>query len=199
MDRARYYAALLLLMTAPGGILYWFSIHPFISFWRKVGPAATLAIHFALIGLLACVMVWLRVVLLTVEFGTHAWLIAPAAALFVCSLALRIQISGHLTGRILMGVPEIAPDSSPAPLLMEGPFARVRNPRYLQIILAILACALFSDYLAAYVVLAASMIMLRTVIWMEEKELRIRFGKAYDEYCARVPRLFPKLWVEAPR
>lgn len=37
----------------PGSFLFWFSIHPFIQFWRKVGPWLTLAIHYALMLILA--------------------------------------------------------------------------------------------------------------------------------------------------
>jgi protein-S-isoprenylcysteine O-methyltransferase Ste14 len=196
IDHARYYAALLLLMTAPGGMLYWFSIHPFIAFWRRIGPPATIAIHFVFMAVLASLAVLLRGPLLAVQFGTQAWLIVLAVPVFALSIVLRIQVSRHLTSRILSGIAELAPDRNPAPLLTKGPFARVRNPRYLQIMLAILAFALFSDYLAGYVVFAASIVILRIVIRMEEKELRARFGKAYDDYCTRVPRLVPKLHPE---
>jgi len=199
MDHARYYVALMLPMTLPGGILYWFSIHPFISFWRKLGVPVTLALHAIFLALLASLAFALRKPLLSIQFGTQAWLIVPAALLFGLSIALRIGISRHLTGRILVGIPEMSPDQSPAPLLTKGPFARVRNPRYLQILVVVLACALFSNYLASYIVFAASVIGLRVVIWMEEKELHKRYGKDYEEYCARVPRLLPRLHAEASR
>ena len=199
MDQTRYYAALLLLMTAPAGTMYWLSIHPFVRFWRKVGPAPTLIIHFCFMVVLACLVILVRRPLLAVQFGAQPWLMAPAALLLALSMLLRIQVSRHLTSRILTGIAELSPDRNPAPLLTAGPFARVRNPRYLQILLAILGCALFSNYLAGYVVFIACIAILRTVIWMEETELRARFGKAFDEYCARVPRLIPKLRVEEPR
>ena len=194
MDQARYYTALLLLMTAPGGMMYWFSIHPFIGFWRKIGPPGTLAIHLFFLTVLAGLVVLVRKPLLVVQFGSEPWLMVPAVLLFALSIVLRIQVSRHLTRKILMGIPELAPDRNPSPLLTKGPFARVRNPRYLQVILAILAGALFSNYLASYAVFVAGIVILRTVIWMEEKELRARFGKSYDEYCARVPRLLPRLY-----
>ena len=37
MDTIRYYAALPLLITIPGGLLYWCSIHPFIRFGGESG------------------------------------------------------------------------------------------------------------------------------------------------------------------
>ena len=45
MDRVRYVAALLELIAMPGALLYWFSIHPFVRFWRGVGARVTLALH----------------------------------------------------------------------------------------------------------------------------------------------------------
>ena len=38
---------------------------------------------------------------------------------------------------------------------------------------------------------ACSVILVWLVIRLEEKELRARFGAAFDEHCARVPRLLP--------
>ena len=198
MDEVRYYAALLLLMTAPGGTLYWVSIHPFIRLWRKIGPAGTLTVHFSFMAVLACLVVLIRHPLLSVQFETQPVLVAASALLMAVSVVLRVRISKHLTKKILMGIPEIAPERN-SPLLTQGPFARVRNPRYLQVLMAMLAWALFANYLAGYVVFAASIVILRTVIWMEEKELRARYGAAYDDYCARVPRIIPKLHREESR
>jgi len=59
------------------------------------------------------------------------------------------------------------------------------------VLVLILGFALFSNYLASYVVFAASVILVWLVIRLEEQELRARFGPAFDEYCARVPRLIP--------
>lgn len=150
-------------------------------------------------GVLAWLVLVVRKPLLSVQFGTQPWLMPAAMLVFALSVALRIRISRHLTKRILMGIPELAPERNPTPLLTEGPFARVRNPRYLQVLLAIPAWALFSNYLASYATFAASIVILRIVVWMEEKELRARFGKVYDEYCARVPRILPRLDPEEPR
>jgi len=111
--------------------------------------------------------------------------------LIALSVIMRAQVSKQLTKRILTGMPELAPDKYQTPLLTEGPYARVRNPRYLQVLVLILGFALFSNYLASYVVFAVSVILVWLVIRLEEKELRARFGPAFDQYCARVPRLIP--------
>jgi hypothetical protein len=36
IDKARYYLALVMLAAIPPAILFWFSIHPFIRFWRRI-------------------------------------------------------------------------------------------------------------------------------------------------------------------
>ena len=35
METLRYGLALLLLSLLPGALLVWFSIHPFVRFWRR--------------------------------------------------------------------------------------------------------------------------------------------------------------------
>lgn len=192
MDQARYYLALYLLMFSPGALLYWFSIHPFIRFWRRVGVPATLVIHYGLVLAVAGILFAFRKPLLSVDYGTQPVTIALAVPLFVFSIMQRVKISRQLKQRILQGIPELAPDKHPTPLLTEGAYARVRNPRYLQLMLAFLALALFTNYLASYVVVVGSVILIWVIIWMEEKELRDRYGRAFDEYCARVPRLIPR-------
>ena len=115
----------------------------------------------------------------------------PGVLLIALSVVMRRHIAHHLTKKILMGMPELAPEKFPASLLTEGPYARVRNPRYLQVLVLILGLALFTNYLASYAVLAVSVILVWVVIRLEEQELRARFGPVFDDYCARVPRLLP--------
>jgi protein-S-isoprenylcysteine O-methyltransferase Ste14 len=127
-----------------------------------------------------------------VEFGSHPLLMVPAALLIVLSAILRALVSRHLTKWILLGLPELAPEQFHTPLLTDGVYARVRNPRYLQVLVGVAGVALLSNYLAGYVLFFVTLILLRVIIWMEEKELRNRFGKSFDEYCALVPRLVPR-------
>ena len=60
MDRVRYVAALLVLISMPGALLYWFSIHPFVRFWRGVGARVTLALHMGMIVVVGFGMYLLR-------------------------------------------------------------------------------------------------------------------------------------------
>lgn len=56
MADVRYGMTLALPMALPAHLLYWFSIHGFIRFSRRSGPAVTLSFHWAVIVLLAYVI-----------------------------------------------------------------------------------------------------------------------------------------------
>ena len=105
-----------------------------------------------------------------------AWLVSVVAAL-----------------SILVGLPELSSRPEASVLLDEGIYGRIRHPRYVDVVLGVLAFALFTNYLAVYVmwVLALPVIWLLTVI--EERELLGRFGERYADYRLRVPRFIPRL------
>ena len=192
LDAVRYYVALLFVALFPGAILYWFSIHPFIRFWRRLGMPRTYWIHGTAIFLLATAIFLSRGRLLRVQFGTNPILIGVAVPLFAASAALRPAISRQLTQRILTGRPEIDPRAYENHLLTEGIYAHIRHPRYAQLLLAAMAFALFTNYLASYGVFLLYLICLVPLVRLEERELLDRFGKPYEDYSARIPRFIPK-------
>ena len=49
IETGRYWMSLLLWLTLPPAILYWFLIHPFAAFWRRLGTVWT----FVVMGLVA--------------------------------------------------------------------------------------------------------------------------------------------------
>ena len=55
-----------------------------------------------------------------------------------------------------------------------------------------MAVALFTNYLAIYVLALAIIPALYLVVVLEEKELRDRFGLEYAAYSERVPRFIPR-------
>jgi len=194
VDTARYYVALLMLSFTPGVFLFWFSIHPFVGFWRRVGAVPTLVIHYALLVLLAALVFQIRAPLLCVEFGTQPVLVGLGATLLAMAGLLRARIAKRLGGaRVLTGLPELAPQTYPSRLATEGLYSRVRHPRYLQLLLALVGYALFANYLATYVVTLLACVWVRLVVPVEERELRERFGEEYARYCERVPRFIPTI------
>lgn len=76
-----------------------------------------------------------------------------------------------------------------------GPYAHTRNPLYLGNFLITLGlCLVAHDPLLLAVVAAAFGLQYRAIIAAEERFLGRRFGAVYDEFRARVPRFWPRLW-----
>ncbi len=198
MDSFRYYVALITIASTPGICLYWFSIHPFVNFWRQVGPRLTVAIHMGLIVLLAVGVFLLREPILKVEYGTNPILVGTATVLFAVTMILRIHIYRVFNNHLLAGLPELAPEAYQSHLVTKGIYARIRHPRYVQMVLFALMAALLANYLAVYVVAAISGPGVYLLVAIEEKELRARFGEEYLRYAERVPRFLPRLQRRIP-
>jgi protein-S-isoprenylcysteine O-methyltransferase Ste14 len=94
----------------------------------------------------------------------------------------------------LEGRGTLAPWDPPTHLVVEGPYAYVRNPMISGVILLLMGEALLLrsiphlEWAGIFFLLNAIYIPL-----VEEPGLRARFGKAYEEYAGGVPRLVPRL------
>lgn len=198
MDSARYIVALVVVMALPPGIILWLIIHPFAQHWRRIGPAWTYGLLAAPVLALMAVAFLARRWLLAIEFGTSYPLIALAAVVLVAGATMSLKRRRHLTYGILAGLPELSERRYPGELLTDGLYAKMRHPRYIEMLLWVLAYALFANYLAPYVIFLLSIPALYLVVVLEEQELHKRFGKAYEDYCRRVPRFLPKRKATAP-
>jgi protein-S-isoprenylcysteine O-methyltransferase Ste14 len=192
MNMFRYYLALVCTLMLPLGLLIWIIVHPFIKFWRRVGLLWT----YVMIAAVACPGVaglfLMRRTLMAVDFGAN-WLLLVLGLLCVAlAVRLRVSLHRHFSNKQLFGLPELAPDRYPQQLVTEGLHARVRHPRYLQFLLTAAGFALMANYLALYLMVAACLPVLWLIVILEEKELRARFGPAYDHYCRQVPRFVPR-------
>lgn len=193
MNEVRYWIALLMLCLIPGSLAWWFSIHPFISFWRRIGTGPTLVLNFVIVALIAAAVATQRGWLLAVDLGNHP---APASiglGLLILTLILRRKVGAELAPSTLIGLPELDPATRPQPLLTAGPYALVRHPRYLQLLLANFGWAFLANYLALYLVSAASVAVIWLLVRLEEAELSRRFGAEWSSYARRVPRFIPKI------
>jgi protein-S-isoprenylcysteine O-methyltransferase Ste14 len=177
-------AVLFLQLPIP---LYWFVVHPLVKFWRRHPKAAYVA------GLLcswppvtAAVAVYRR------ELFRPDW---PPAAAIAAGLALMI-FEGWIFWRVhrdlgtsrLVGRTEL---SGSGEIAHRGIYARIRHPRYAWSFLAIVGACLLAGTRVMWMVAGAWLVLTLTAIALEERELRARFGAAYEEYCRRVPRFFP--------
>lgn len=191
MDTARYIVGVLLVTFVPPGMAWWFIVHPFIDFWRRVGALSTLFIVTAVALAGVAMLMPVRERMLMDDLGTHPLLVVLGVLLMGSAAWLAILRKRHLTIRILAGVPELANED--ATLLEEGVYEMVRHPRYVEVAIGIWAYAIFANYLGAYVIAAATMPILHLIVLMEERELRARFGRRYEEYMERVPRYLPRV------
>ena len=167
--------------------LYWFVVHPNVEFWRRHEKSSYW------VGLM---LSWVPVTLL---------LLAYRAALFrrdwpppwrISAGLFLIFLDGWIFGRVrrdlgaarLVGKTEL---SGGGEIVSTGIYSRIRHPRYLGSFAAILGACLIAGTRALWVVVIAWAALTRIAIAFEERELRARFGKPYDDYCRRVPRFIP--------
>lgn len=189
---ARHLLAVLLVVSIPAAVLYWYLVHPFVGFWRRRGPAVTyLVVGTVCVALIVALLPW-RSALIGNPWP-FSWPLASAGlALYAVAIFLERACRRYLRFSILTGSPELS-SSDPGVLLTEGIYARTRNPRYLAVLVALLAFALILNYPGLYVLFLLSIPALYLVILLEERELAERFGDEYRRYVERVPRLVPRL------
>lgn len=193
MDQVRYVAALLVLLTVPLALIYWFIVHPLIRFWRWLGPARSYSILLPFMLGVLTVIYWLRSTLLGTDLGMN-WLLAiPGLVVIVIGAIVGQQMRKKFSVSKLLGVHEIRDDGRANTLVISGIYARIRHPRYLNILLSLIGVAQVANHVGAYVAVAVFIPGLYAIIALEERELIERFGDQYREYCKTVPRLIPRL------
>ncbi|MBV6271865.1 isoprenylcysteine carboxylmethyltransferase family protein [Alcaligenaceae bacterium CGII-47] len=80
-----------------------------------------------------------------------------------------------------------------ADLVSDGPYSVSRNPLYVFSVLAVFGIGLQTGSLVVGLVLAlAALAIFRWIIGKEEQLLRAAFGPQFDNYCAQVPRFWPR-------
>ncbi len=193
MDTIRYFVALILVVSLPMLFLYWLLIHPFIKFWRSQGVGLTYTLILTLIAIGMIGLFSIRQELLATDFGTSYPLLILGILFLALAGAMRVAIQKRLTIAILLGLPEIAPDRYPRALITDGIYARVRHPRYVQLLIALVGYALIANHLASYIVVALWLPAIHVIVSLEEKELLEHFGESYANYCLRVPRFIPRI------
>ncbi len=92
MNTARYVVALMIVVAMPLAVGYWFLIHPFIAFWRKLGRAPTYTIAFGLWVLSAYGIVQMADTILSIEFGTNYFLWPWRSCFTECRFGSRSRV-----------------------------------------------------------------------------------------------------------
>jgi protein-S-isoprenylcysteine O-methyltransferase Ste14 len=191
VDTARYVVALITIVPVPSAILFWLIVHSNVHFWRRLGPSLSYTLLLVLMVGVAVGVYMLRDPILSVEYGTNNVFVALAAPIYGASVWLSFRIRRHLTFRTFVGVPELSARGDGGRLLTEGVYGRVRHPRYVAVLLGLISTALFSNYLAPYVLIPVGAAGLWLIVRLEERELVERFSNEYETYRERVPMFVP--------
>jgi protein-S-isoprenylcysteine O-methyltransferase Ste14 len=79
-------------------------------------------------------------------------------------------------------------------LIQDGPYSLVRNPMYLGILLiGVGILTILFKWWVTFLFLAVFLGFYLVLIFKEERQLLVLFGRQYEEYCRQVPRIFPRL------
>ncbi len=183
-------AAAVLFLQFPIPI-FWLIMHPLAGFWRR---------HLKAGYLLACVTAWGAVIAFLSVFherlfaSAHApaWAIALGLALIIADGYILFRVERELGGKRLVGHAELTGGGE---LATQGLYARVRHPRYAGMMLSVLGASLIAGSLLLWMAAAVWWLLALAAINLEERELRARFGTAYEAYSKRVPRFLPfRFW-----
>lgn len=177
--------ALALEMPVP---IYWMVLHAPVRFWRRRVRAAYLTAVAVAWGGGDWLLHHFRARLLPWPNGAGPplWAIVAGIALIGADAFLLTRVEFALGGRRLVGQAEL---TGTGELESAGVYARIRHPRYLGMMAAVLGGCLLVNSALLWVVAGAWWLMTMGTIRLEERELRRRFGDAYATYAKRVPAL----------
>lgn len=131
----------------------------------------------------------LALLLLRVGEAPFSWtLVLAGAVLTAAGEGIRLAAVHHI------GVISRTRSDRLGPLITSGPFAIVRNPLYLGNVLLWSGFAVTARLVwAAPMIAALLLIEYQLIVAWEESRLAARYGVAYREYAAAVPRWLPSL------
>ena len=145
---------------------------------------------------IAVLLSWLPVTIAIVAFhvklfrrdSAPAWQVAFGVSLIVLEAWIFWRVKRDLGAARLVGATEL---SGGGEIAYTGIYARIRHPRYLGSFIALVGACVLAGTATLWIVAAVWALLMRTAIALEERELRRRFGMAYEAYSQRVPRFVP--------
>jgi len=193
VDTFRYIVGALLVIGLPPGVAWWFLLHPFVAFWRRLGVRLTMVVLGLFLVVSISGLALIRDFLLGADLGLSWPVFAVGIMLLGLAAWIGLKRRKHLTLRILAGVPEVqAGPERQGRLLEQGPYAVIRHPRYVEVVLAMFGYAAIANHTGPWIMAIAMVPLLHLVVLLEERELVERFGEAYRDYARRVPRYIPR-------
>lgn len=186
MSILNWIAAVVFILQLPNP-LFWLVVHPSIRFWRQHIRAGYVTALVTAWGTIAVFLVTLHHQLFRHDRpATEA--IVTSFALIIVDLWLFSRVHHDLGVSRLIGKPELTAGGE---LANAGIYAHLRHPRYTGMIASVLGACLLAATRWMWYAAGLWLLLVMTVIALEERELRARFGDVYFEYCRRVPRFVP--------
>lgn len=112
-----------------------------------------------------------------------------AAVVFLVALGLSLAVWAVLNFRSAATTVNPVAIENTTSLVVSGPYKWTRNPMYVGMAVVVAAFGLWLGHWSGMVAVAAFVAFItRFQIIPEERMMREKFGPAFDDYCARVPR-----------
>jgi protein-S-isoprenylcysteine O-methyltransferase Ste14 len=171
--------------------VYWLLIHPAVNTWRRIGYRS---FWIALpVWILIGAPLWLMEgSLFAHRLPRNAATYSLGAALLAWNLWISHRVHQEFSFKKLAGLPELNPEHPLRGVVGTGIYARVRHPRYANIILGFMAFGLLTGSWGIFLLAIVSFLMYLIVTPLEERELREQYGADYEAYARAVPRFFPR-------
>jgi protein-S-isoprenylcysteine O-methyltransferase Ste14 len=183
----RYLGLLVFFLDLPVPI-YWFILHPFTNFWRHNIHAA-----FWFAGLAPWTAAAIFVIKFRHQLGaaipSSLWTALAASVLIATDFVLLFYSGKYLGHKKLVGHAELAGKSE---LTTSGLYKHVRHPRYTGTIAGIAGACILAQTKFAWVLSVIWLLCVFATILLEEREMRRRFGPAYEIYSRATPRFLPR-------
>lgn len=191
MDEFRYALGLILIILMPIVITFWIVIHSGSTFWRRHSVSLAYSTAGFILLIVAILAFSSRQFLLGDDLGTNYILFVTGSLIYLASWFLWRPVKRHLDFKTFAGIPEVKDEK--IDLIQDGPFAIVRHPRYLMVVIGVLGWCLMCHYSGVYWVGGASILGLVLIMKLEERDLVARFGDEYMQYKKQVPQFVPTL------
>lgn len=186
MTALGWLAAVVLFLQLPIP-LFWFVVHPRVNFWRRHQAAGYITGVILSWGPVTACLILFRRELFRFNWPP-AWSILIGLVLIIFEGWIFWRVKRDLGAARLVGKTEL---SGGGELVNMGIYARIRHPRYVGSLIAILGACFLAGARVMWIIAGVWWLLTLLAIALEERELRARFGAAYEEYCRRVPRFLP--------
>lgn len=171
--------------------VYWLVIHPAVNFWRRIGYRS-FWIALPVWVLTGFPLALMGSILFAHRLPRNAAMYVLGAGFLALNFWISRQVHHEFSFKKLAGLPELNPAHPLQGIIDKGIYARVRHPRYANIIVGFIAFGLLTGGEGIFVLAIVTFLLYLIVTPLEERELREQYGSEYEAYARKVPRFLPR-------